>query len=210
MPGDAADWSAFLAVLGIWSATVLSPGPNFLATVHASLHRSRSAGLAVALGIAIGTLVWATASLAGLALLFQNAAWLYAAVKFCGACYLIYIGVRMIVSAQAPGTNAGVGRSSISGWRAVRHGILTDLANPKAAAFFASLFAVAVPPAAPLWFHVLIITAVVVIAGGWYAICACLIVAPPIAHAYRRAQNAVTGAAGALFVGIGARLAAER
>ena len=102
MSGDVVDWSAFLAVLGVWSATVLSPGPNFLATVHAALHRSRSAGLAVALGIAIGTLVWATASLAGLALLFQNAAWLYAAVKFCGACYLIYVGVRMIVSAQSP------------------------------------------------------------------------------------------------------------
>ncbi|MCG8558324.1 MAG: LysE family translocator [Hyphomicrobiales bacterium] len=210
MSGDVVDWSAFLAVLGVWSATVLSPGPNFLATVHAALHRSRSAGLAVALGIAIGTLVWATASLAGLALLFQNAAWLYAAVKFCGACYLIYVGVRMIVSAQSPSATARVGCPSISGWWAVRHGILTDLANPKAAAFFASLFAVAVPPAAPLWFHALIIASVVVIAGAWYAACACLIVAPPIAHAYRRAQRAVTAATGALFVGIGARLAAER
>ena len=210
MTGNAVDWSAFIAVLGVWTATVLSPGPNFLATVHTSLHRSRAAGLAVVLGIAIGTAVWATASLAGLALLFQKAAWLYAAVKFCGACYLIYIGVRMIVSAQAPDEPVAAGHTARAGWAAVRFGLLTDLANPKAAAFFASLFAVAVPPAAPLWFHTIVVAAIVAVAGVWYSLCACMIVAPPIARAYRRAQSAVTGAAGALFVGIGARLAADR
>lgn len=210
MSGDAVDWSAFLAVLGVWAVTVLSPGPNFLATVHTSLHSSRSAGLAVALGVAIGTAVWATASLAGLALLFQKAAWLYAAVKFCGACYLIYIGVRMIVSAQSQDAPVAAGHTTRSGWSAVRLGLLTDLANPKAAAFFASLFAVAIPPVAPLWFHALVVAAVVLVAGMWYVLCACLIVAPPIARAYRRAQSAVTAAAGALFVGIGARMAADR
>ncbi len=72
-----------------------------------------------------------------------------------------------------------------------------------------SLFAVAVPPAAPLWFDAAIVGLVVGIAGGWYALMACLLSLGPVAAFYRRAQRAITALAGALFVAVGLRLAAD-
>jgi threonine/homoserine/homoserine lactone efflux protein len=86
---------------------------------------------------------------------------------------------------------------------------LTDLSNPKAAAFFTSLFAVAVPPAAPLWFDVMIVATVVATAGLWYALAAYAIACRPIADAYQKARKAIAYATGTLFTVFGAKLAID-
>jgi len=98
--GDPALATSLLAVIGVWVVTVLVPGPNFLATVHMSHVESRRAGVVVAVGIAVGTAVWATASLAGLGLLFRSAGWLYQGVKIAGAAYLIFVGIRTMIAAR--------------------------------------------------------------------------------------------------------------
>ncbi len=207
---DPGHWSAFFVIAGVWVVTVVSPGPNFIATVHAALSQSRATGVWVSAGIMLGTTIWATASLGGLALLFQQAAWLYTLIKYAGAAYLVYIGFRMIRTARtmAP-VQAGAG-PRMSRAQAFRRGLLTDLANPKAAAFFASLFAVTVPPTAPLWFDALIVALVVAVAGGWYALMACVMALEPVATLYRRVQRAVTMATGALFMALGVKLATDR
>jgi threonine/homoserine/homoserine lactone efflux protein len=203
-------WTAFATVLGIWVVTVVMPGPNFLATVHATVARSRRSGLLVAAGIALGTALWGTASLFGLGLLFQTAGGLYQVVKIAGAAYLIYVGARMVLSARRAGGAAGPAGPAVSGLRAFRHGLVTDLSNPKAAAFFTSLFAVAVPPSAPLWFDGLLVASVTGVAGSWYSLCAGAMASEPIVAVYRRAARAVSALAGLVFVGLGLRLAAER
>lgn len=204
-------WASFVTIAGIWLITVVSPGPNFIATVHSAVSASRRAGLLVAAGVALGTTIWATVSLAGLGLLFQTAAWLYQAVKLLGAAFLIYTGARMVLTARNGQPSTGASGIAATGRRAFRLGLLTDLSNPKAAAFFTSLFAVAVPPAAPLWFDAMIVATVVLIAGGWYALAACLVSLNPVAQAYRRVQRMITAVTGVLFVAIGLRLGlAER
>lgn len=52
--------TGFATVIGVWIVTVVTPGPNFLATVHATLTRSRRAGLLVVAGITVGTALWGT------------------------------------------------------------------------------------------------------------------------------------------------------
>ena len=202
--------ASFATIAGVWLITVVSPGPNFFATAHTAVAVSRRDGLLVAAGVALGTLLWATVSLLGLGVLFQTAGWLYQGVKLVGAAYLLFVGLRMILGAwrnTASGPGPAAARRSACGGRAFRFGLLTDLSNPKAAAFFTSLFAVAVPPTAPLWFDVLIVATVVVIAGGWYALAACLVSLEQVARVYRRSQRAITAVTGAVFVALGARLA---
>lgn len=203
-------WTGFATITLVWAVTVLSPGPNFLATVQAALGRSRRAGLEVALGISFGTTIWATASLLGLGLLFQSAGWLYHAVRIAGAAYLIFLGVATLLSARRAAGPASVVGPAVGGLRAVRRGLLTDLSNPKAAAFFTSLFAVTVPPSAPFWFDAATVALVVAIAGGWYALCACAVSLAPVAAFYRRARRAITAVAGVVFLALGLRLASER
>ncbi len=206
-------WASLATIVGIWSVTVLSPGPNFFMTAYTASRQTRRLGLAVAAGIALGTTVWATASLLGLGLLFQSAAWLYQAVKIAGGLYLAYLGLRMILAARRearPDTAGPPAARRLSPRGAFLRGVIVDLGNPKAAVFFASLFAVAVPPDAPLWFKALVVATVVVMAGGWYAVVACLVKLPPVAEALARMQTAIAYVTGAIFVALGLRLASER
>ena len=93
-------WASLATIAGVWFVTVLSPGPNFLATAYTASRQSRRLGLIVVAGIAAGTTVWATASLLGLGLLFLSAAWLYQAFKIAGGLYLAYLGLRTILQAR--------------------------------------------------------------------------------------------------------------
>ena len=207
-------WTSLVTILGVWLVTVVSPGPNFLATAYTATAQSRRLGLLVCLGIAVGTTIWATASLLGLGLLFRSTAWLYQVVKLAGGLYLIYLGARLLISAGWRGRGPAVAVAprlpALSPARAFRRGLIVDLGNPKAAVFFTSLFAVTVPPDAPLWFQALIVVAVVAMAGGWYALVACLVSLRPVAAAFERAKRAVACVTGAAFVALGARLAADR
>lgn len=204
-------WTSLLTIVGIWMVTVVSPGPNFLATTQTALAGSRRAALLVVLGIGLGTTVWCVASLLGLGLLFERAAWLYLLVKLCGGLYLAFLGLRILLAARRQAVQPQAAPAlRVSGWRAVRLGLLTDLSNPKAAAFFASLFAVTVPPEAPLWFDGAIVALVVAQAVAWYCLVACFMAAPPVAALYRRAQRAILALMGAAFIALGARLAVAR
>ena len=189
----------------VWAVTVVSPGPNFLATAHAALSSDRRRGVWLAAGIAVGTTIWATASLLGLGLLFQTLGWLYVLVKVAGAAYLIVFGLRLLLSRAAPQSAPGqVSNATLTPGQAFRRGLLTDLSNPKAAAFFTSLFAVAVPPQAPLWFDATIIALVVVQAGGWYALVACVISHPKVAVRFAKAQAVLNRITGAVLLAFGA------
>ena len=203
-------WAGFATVTGVWVVTVVTPGPNFLATVHTTLARSRETGLLVVAGITLGTSLWGTASLFGLGLLFQAAGGLYDVVKLAGGAYLVIVGIRLVLSARRASAPTLIPGPALPPSRAFRHGLVTDLSNPKAAAFFTSLFAVAVPPTAPLWFDALLVTTVAGIAGVWYGAVAWAMAAEPVVALYRRAARAITAVAGVVFGALGLRLAAER
>ncbi len=201
--------AAFIA--GVWTVTVLSPGPNLLATLHATAQGGARAGVTTAAGIGLGTAIWAGLSLAGLAVLFETFAWAYTLVKLVGAAYLIVVGLRLLLqrgsASVATPQGAPRGRSLP---RAFLFGLATDLANPKAAAFFASLFAVSIPAGAALGFQLGIGALVVVIAAAWYALAALIFARPGVAAAYRRARRWIERVTGALFIAAGLRLATDR
>ncbi len=85
-----------LALAGVWAIVVISPGPDFVATVHHTVSRSRRDGLLVALGIAASTTIWATVSIVGLGVLFARFSWLVEIIRTTGALYLTYLGIKMI------------------------------------------------------------------------------------------------------------------
>lgn len=203
-------WTSLATIVGVWFVTVVSPGPNFFATTYTTTMQSRRLGLMVCAGISVGTTIWATASLIGLGLLFQTAGWLYQLVKVAGGIYLIYLGIRMILSARRQAAASTFQAPAMTASQAFRRGLIVDLSNPKAAVFFTSLFAVAVPAGAPLWFQALVVAAVVFMAGGWYALVAYVVDLPLVAALLRKAQTAVAYLTGAVFVGLGVRIAADR
>jgi len=118
---------------------VITPGQDTFFILGRSLAGGRAAGIAAALGITAGSVIHTFLAALGLSALLATSQYAFMAVKFAGAAYLIYIGVRalLIRSATIPGaaeTPQGDGR-----WSAFRQGIISNLLNPKVALFFLAL-----------------------------------------------------------------------
>jgi threonine efflux protein len=203
-------FSVFLTLAAIWALVVISPGPCFVATVQQATRGSSRDGVFVALGIATGTIIWCAGSLLGLAVLFATLSWLYQLVRLAGAIYLMYLGLKTIRHAHQPLPPAGLDATPIQRGSAWRVGFLTDISNPKAAAFFGSLFAALLPVHAPLWVLVTAVLLVIMIEFMWYCLMAYLFARKPVARVYRRAQRWIDYIAGGLYMLLGGRLALAR
>jgi threonine/homoserine/homoserine lactone efflux protein len=119
------------------SATLLllTPGPAVLYIISRSIEQGRIAGLASAFGITTGTLVHVLASTLGLSALLASSALAFALVKYAGAGYLIYMGVRRILSrTDTAAPQLKLPRRSLG--RLYREGFVVNLLNPKTGLFF--------------------------------------------------------------------------
>lgn len=120
---------------------IVTPGPDTALTIRNTLIGGRTAGLATAVGVALGQATWSVATSVGVAALLVAAEPAFAALKLAGAAYLIYLGVQSLWSAfhgrPAAATDRSVGR--VRAVVALRQGILSNLTNPKMAVFFPSL-----------------------------------------------------------------------
>ncbi|NUS20133.1 MAG: LysE family transporter [Mesorhizobium sp.] len=205
--------SHLLAVASVWLVAAVSPGPNFLMTARFAVARSRGAGFAAVCGIGIATAVWGVCGLAGVKALFLAAPWAYATLKFAGAGYLVYSGVRLIVLAEKRSAADGslpVDSKGFSNRRAFWIGLVTSLANPRSALSVASIFAVALPAQPPLWLGVVSVALMVAISVGWYACVVWLFAAEAVSNGYRKLRRTIDRAAGGLLILFGAKLALER
>ena len=163
------DYAPSLATIaGVFLLGRLSPGPNFLVVTSRAVTVSRRAGVLAGLGVALASLTWAALTIAGLALVLQHAAWLLTALRLTGAIYLIYLGIRTIFGARRPVPTQGVAGSNTPPWQDVWGGFLTSMTNPKAAAFFGSLFVVTLPIGAPFWVYGLTLTVVATLSAAWH------------------------------------------
>lgn len=203
-----------LPVIGVWLIALASPGPDFLVTVRYATSRSRRHGILVGLGVSTAMLVWATGSMLGLSVLFARLSWLYDTVRLAGAAYLVYLGIRTLWStrrravpdpaAPSPGPRAdGLARA----WRA---GFLTNIGNPKAAAFFGSLFGALLPAGMSPGLRIVLVAIIVGAGAGWYTVVSVLFGLPLVARGYRRARRWIDRVMAAVFIALGGRLALDR
>lgn len=109
----------------------------------------RRQGLAIAAGVTTGSWLWSILAAFGLgAVMFSNA-WLFEALRYCGACYLLYLAFRSMRNAL---TSRDIKLKPIitqSPQAAYWKGLALHLTNPKAVMFFGSLFAIGIPANAP-------------------------------------------------------------
>jgi len=127
-----------LASLGLFVLAalvlLLTPGPAVLYIVARSIDQGRRAGLVSMLGVHAGTLVHIAAAAAGVSALLAASATAFSAVKYLGAAYLVYLGVRRIL-ARAPTVGDGPARERRLR-RAFLDGVVVNVLNPKTALFF--------------------------------------------------------------------------
>jgi len=130
--------SEFLAFLGVAIVVIVTPGQDTALTVRNALAGGPRAGTRTAVGVVCGQAVWAVAASAGVAALLVASEPAFVVLKFAGAAYLIYLGGRSLLAAARYRPDAGHGTRAAGGHE-FRHGLLSNLGNPKMAVFFSSL-----------------------------------------------------------------------
>jgi threonine/homoserine/homoserine lactone efflux protein len=133
------DFAGFVALAIV---VIVTPGPDTALTIRNTLGGGRPAGIATAVGVALGQATWSLATSLGVSALLLAAEPAFAALKLAGAAYLIYLGAQSLWSAYR-GRPVHVNEDA-AGPRPrtstpLRQGILSNLTNPKMAVFFPSL-----------------------------------------------------------------------
>ncbi len=189
----------------------LTPGIDTMYILGRSISQGVRAGIISALGISTGSLVHTLAAATGLSLVLATSATAFAVVKYCGAAYLIFMGVRMVQNAPAGAlaTNQLAGRVSYR--RLFFAGMLTNVLNPKVAVFFLAFLPQFIAPSSPHPFGSFMLLGATFICSGT---CWCLVLAVYAARLsgmmknnQSKAAKVISRLSGLLFIGIGLRLA---
>lgn len=127
-----------LALFAVAAVTLLViPGPAVLYIVTRSVDQGRAAGLASVCGVHVGTLVHVAAAALGLSALLVSSATAYDTVRWLGAAYLVWLGVRRLMADDEPSGSASDPHASRLGLRRIiAQGVVVNVLNPKTALFF--------------------------------------------------------------------------
>src|ERR687892_2015699 len=128
----------FLAVSII---VIVTPGPDTALTIRNTLLGDRRAGVFTALGVVSGQAIWALATSAGIAALLVASEPAFTAVRLVGATYLVFLGSQVLFAALRRRPTRGIEgpRRRLPPRVALRQGVISNLGNPKMAAFFPAL-----------------------------------------------------------------------
>ncbi len=194
-------------IAAIHWAALISPGPNFLLITQASSAESRRVGLWTALGVVIGTAVWATTALLGVSVILSRFAWVYRGMKLLGGAYLVYLGVRAWVGATRPIQPEQIVHTAPNYWLALRRGLLIHLTNPKTTLFYAGIFATTLTPGLPPWVKAAAFGLVLADSLIWHGTLALVFSTDRAQRAYLRVKRWVDRITGTVMTAFGTRLA---
>ena len=130
------DYPLFLGAALLLNVT---PGPDTFYILTHSIKGGRKAGIISVLGISSGLLLHTVAVSMGLSAALLTSASLFALIKFIGAFYLVFLGMKALFSTQGSLELGAETPSTASSWRVYRQGLLTNALNPKVALFFLAL-----------------------------------------------------------------------
>ncbi|WP_296741631.1 LysE family translocator [Mesorhizobium sp.] len=128
------DLSTLIAYIAIVLGFVFIPGPATLLTIARATSSGTRVGIATGTGIAAGDVFHTVMAMIGISAIIATSATLFSIVKYIGAAYLVYLGIRAIIE-KAP-ANPAAGAPAISPRKAFRQAVLTEVLNPKTTLFF--------------------------------------------------------------------------
>lgn len=205
----------YLAFLGIALVVITTPGPDTALTIRNTLIGGARGGIFTAIGVSTGLMIWALAASAGVVGVLVASAPVFEALRYAGAAYLIWVGVQSLLSAfrpavAAPSTSGPDNRRRLGALGAFRQGLINDLANPKIAAFFASLFPQFVPAEGASFGALMVLgLSFSVVTLTWLTAYAFAVAKAGSVLRRSGIRRAIEGVTGAVLIAFGLRLASE-
>ncbi|MBS0847297.1 LysE family translocator [Citrobacter sp. JGM124] len=194
---------AIAATIGLGA---ISPGPSFVYVAQNAVARSRSHGLATALGTGVGAAIFALLAVLGLQAFLLAVPVAYTALKIAGGIYLLWLAYKMIRHARAPLSmgHAATGEKSLMA--TFRDGLFTQLSNPKTAVVFASIFTALLPREVPAYYYIALPLISFIIDAGWYSLVTVALSTERSRHVYIRFKTAIDRVAGSVMAVLGLKL----
>ncbi len=190
----------------------LTPGQDTMYIVGRTVSQGRRAGLLSVAGIASGSVIHTLAAAFGLSAILATSARAFIVVKFAGALYLVYLGIRMLMERPAASNEAG-GFARDGRWAVYRAALMTNVLNPKVAIFFLAFLPQFVAPDADSRVLSFLFLGAVFIFNGTLWCLALVWGASAMSRRFRERPASglwLKRAAGAVFVGLGVKLAVSK
>jgi threonine/homoserine/homoserine lactone efflux protein len=191
-------------------ALIVTPGQDMLYVISRSLAQGRFAGLCSALGVCLGILVHTALAALGVGAILHASEALFLALKLAGAAYLVFLGLRLMLSRQAA-LEAVAAAAPLSPGSLVMQGLLSNVTNPKIVLFFFAFLPQFVDPASAHPSRDLAFLGVLYAALGFPVKAAVGLAAGSLSERVLRRPAALVWmnrVCGAMLVGLGLRLAA--
>jgi threonine/homoserine/homoserine lactone efflux protein len=203
------DSAHFLVFLAAAFLLAIAPGPGMLYVLARTLAGGRREGLLSALGTFFGGMVHVFAAAAGISIILAKSALAFSTVKYLGAAYLCFLGMRMILEARRDEviSHAALPRAKNPFWQ----GAMTEVLNPKTALFFLSLIPQFVNHASGHIFAQFVLLGAISVTLNTTADVIVTLLAGPLGRRiresarFRRHQRILTGT---IMIGLGTYLAA--
>lgn len=190
---------------------VASPGPDFVVVVKNAVSRGRRHGIFTAFGAAAGMVIHTTYSLLGVAFVISQSIFLFNVAKALGACYLLWIGAKALLSEKASAASlTAADGAPVSLSRSAAQGFLTNALNPKATLFFLSLFSLVISPETPLAIKILYGAEMTVATGLWFSFVAVFLTMPAVQRRYQAFGHWLDRVMGAVLLALGTKILLER
>ncbi|WP_309090788.1 LysE family translocator [Domibacillus sp.] len=205
------DFSTLLTFTAVVIGLFLVPGPAVLLTAARTVQNGRKAGVITGLGLATGDLIHTIFAAVGLSAILMTSASAFNMVKWAGAFYLFYMGIRAVF-AKASQTEMAKASAASAG-RIYRQAILAEVLNPKTALFFLAFLPQFVDPArGASVFQFMTLGLIFVLLGVVYTTLIALAI-EPISERIKRISWLNRGGGnkviGAIYIGLGVKIALQ-
>ena len=199
----------FLAGLAVLALLTISPGADMALVAKMTIERGRRAALIASVGICTGLFVHATASALGLSVVLATSADAFTIVKFAGAAYLAYLGLRSVRESFRP--HASVTAQPARAGASYLQGLLSNVLNPKVAVFYLTFLPQFIDPSGNVLGQSLLFALAHSVMGIlWLALYAYVLARLSAFFARAGVRRWLERVTGAVLIGLGLRLAFER
>lgn len=199
----------FLTITLIIILAAISPGPDFAVVVKNSLQHNRLSGIFTALGVSCSLLVHTTYCILGLAVIIAQSLLLFNLIKYLGAAYLIFIGVKSLLAKRKliPKIHEQIPHGTLSMAKSFTEGLLCNLLNPKAIMFILAFFSLVVKPSTSMLLQFALSIEISLIHFVWFSWLAVMITHHRIKESLNKIEFYIVKIMGLVLIVFGTHIA---
>lgn len=201
------------SLMAVFSFAIVVPGADTAMVMRQAVVHGRRAAVLTSFGIGTSLMFHVTYTILGLGLIISQSIMLFNVIKWAGAAYLIYLGIQSLRAGKVTidtGEMEKVERKAQTSLEAFTLGFLANALNPKPVIFFLSIFSAVVShetPAAVKFGYGLVMASCLI---AWFVAVSVFLTAPGMRVAFENASKWINRVSGAVFIGLGLKLAAEK